>query len=91
MPCKTKDIDEALVKKGFTKREGDHHFYEFIYKSQKTALRTKISHSHKEISDQLIAHMSRQLQLVKKEFLSLIACPLSEEDYVQLMKTRGFL
>ena len=91
MPYKTKDIDQALIKKGFAKREGDHHFYEFIYKSQKTALRTKMSHSHKEISDQLVAHMSRQLKLVKKDFLSLIACPLSKEDYIQLMRQGNWL
>ena len=91
MPLKTQTIDRSLTSKGFEKIERDHHYYHFKHDGRKTALTTKTSHGKSEIDDSLIALMSRQLKLSKKEFMTFVECRLSESDYIELMQQRGFL
>lgn len=82
MPRKRTDVEAGLLNKGFRQKEGDHHY--FIYHAtngKKTAVFTKTSHSHSEISNDLISAMARQCKLPRKEFERLVDCPLSRVDY----------
>lgn len=86
MPRRKDDIEQGLLRKGFVKREGDHHF--FIYynlKGEKTAVFTKTSHTPKmrEIPDNLLGLMAKQCRLNKADFLNLVDCPLSRDEYEQ--------
>ena len=78
-----RDVESALKKKGFRQDEGDHHW--FIYWTAdglKTTIRTKTSHgSTKDLGDGLLKEMARQLRTDKGNFLDLIDCPLSREQY----------
>ncbi len=79
-------ISGSLQKKGFIldKRHGDHKYFYYHSKSgKKTEIFTKISHSpkYKTIDSNLIIQMSKQCKLLKAEFLELIDCPLTREDY----------
>jgi len=49
----------------------------------------KISHGEKEIDDNLLSIMARQVKLTKKLFIDLIDCPLSEEQYVKHLRDGG--
>src|SRR5205823_4623038 len=49
---------------------------------KKTRIYTKVSHGEKEIPDNLLGAMARQLNLNKKQFLELVDCPLTREIYV---------
>lgn len=84
MPKDKRKVEEALLKKGFEDKEGDHHF--FIYhtlQGKKSSIRTKTSHTPKmkEISDGILAQMAKQCRLNKQDFMNLIDCPLSREQY----------
>jgi len=77
-------IKEALQKKGFRLKDGDH-FY-FIYYSQngqKSSVHTKISRGtkYKMLTDNLLALMSKQCKLSKSDFIGLVDCPLTREVY----------
>jgi hypothetical protein len=84
-----KEIGAGLKKKGFLPRENDHTFYHLFIDGRKTIISTKISHGEKEIGDKLLAMMGRQLRLSKRDFLALIDCPLSFEEYLKLLRDAG--
>lgn len=58
-------IETALEAKGFTKRDGDHEFYDLLVKGKKVGIMTKISRgsSYKVYSDSLLGMMAKQLRL----------------------------
>jgi len=91
MTLKTKDIEKSLTRKGFSVYTNDHKYFVFTDDDRKTEIRTKISHSHNEIGDDLISKMSRQLQIDKKIFADFIECIKSETDYVQELKNKNIL
>jgi len=91
MPRKAKDVSANLVRKGFQQHEGDHAFFRLYVGGKKTRIGTKISHGEKEIHDGLLAQMARDAKLVKGEFLDLVDCPMSTEQYVRLLRERGHL
>ena len=82
MQRKQRDVESGLRNKGFIDREGDHTY--FIYWSiagKKSAVFTKTSHGARELNDNLLALMAQQCKLSKREFINLIDCPLSREEY----------
>ncbi|MDD1626938.1 MAG: type II toxin-antitoxin system HicA family toxin [Methylococcaceae bacterium] len=92
MPKDKRKVEEALLKKGFEDKEGDHHF--FIYhtlQGKKSSIRTKTSHTPKmkEISDGILAQMAKQCRLNKQDFMNLIDCPLSREQYEARLIEKG--
>jgi hypothetical protein len=91
MPRAKDGIERGLLRKGFEQREGDHHY--FVYRNlrgEKTALFTKTSHTPKmrDIPDNLLALMARQCRLSKADFLNLVDCPLSREEYERRVSQR---
>jgi hypothetical protein len=77
-----KDVESGLRAKGFQKSDGDHHY--FIYYDlcgKKTPVKTKTSHSGRDLDDSLLGMMARQVRLSKRQFLDLLDCPLSRQDY----------
>ena len=81
-----------LKKKGFTDsldHSNAHKYLEFIHNG-KMILYTKLSHgSKKDIDDFLIKQMSTQCKLSKQQFADLVNCPLSEEQYIEILKNIG--
>lgn len=89
MPKPAKDVAASLTKKGFHSHHSDHQRFYLHVEGKKTAVRTMISHSAKEIDDNLLSLMARQVKLNKKLFADLIDCPLSQEQYVKLLREGG--
>ncbi|WP_295401589.1 hypothetical protein [uncultured Thiocystis sp.] len=84
MPKRRDEVERGLLRKGFEKRDGDHHY--FIYRNlsgNKTAVFTKTSHTPKlrELPDRLLSLMAKQCRLSKSDFFDLVDCPLSREQY----------
>ncbi len=82
-----------LKSKGFTdstKRSDDHKWVDFFYK-KKYVLSTKVSHGGKDIRNYLIKKMSVQCHLDKNDFMDLAKCPLSKEDYLEILEKKGLL
>ncbi|MCL2625178.1 MAG: hypothetical protein FWD31_16075 [Planctomycetaceae bacterium] len=88
-----RDIDSALVKKGFLRfSDGDHIRYRFhVPDNDNPVATTKISHGTlgKTISLKRISQMARQLHLTKNQFLALIDCPLDAAGYLQILREQG--
>lgn len=91
MPRKVKKAKKALLKKGFHLEEGDHHFFVYYNNGKKTPIHTKISHSSDELSDNLLAIMARQLHLPKNQFLELIDCTMSGDEYRDFLIKNGII
>ena len=91
MTLKTKNIEKNLLKKGFIKLNNDHKQFIFMHEGNDTGIITKISHSHSEISDDLISKMSKQLYMSKSFFKDFIECTKSEEDYIQILIDKGLI
>jgi hypothetical protein len=94
VPRPKRDIESALVAKGFAATGGDHNF--FVYHSiagKKTRARTKTSHTPKmkDVPDNLLAVMAKQCKITKSGFLDLIDCPMQREQYEKLPKELGEL
>lgn len=95
MPRDKSDVEGGLVRKGFQpiKPGADHNY--FIYLSlagKKARASTKTSHGKSfDIDDHLLGQMARQCGLTKKQFLDLLDCPLSREEYEKLLKQGGKL
>ena len=90
MPRPRKNVMAALVRKGFTASEGDHTYY--IYHTadgRKTLAKTKVSHSGKNIADNVLGMMAHQCRLTMPQFRNLVDCPLPREDYEGLLTAKG--
>jgi hypothetical protein len=87
--CKARDIEAALLKKGFRVNESHHKLFYLTKDGKITGVHTFLSHGLKEYPTDLLAKMRAQLHLSGKEFDDLIHCPLSFEDYLALLRERG--
>lgn len=86
-PFSARDVDAALLRKGFVKRQGDHAYYHFKHKGRDVGVSTKISHGEREIGQGLIKRMRAQMRLeTNADFARFVECPLTLEEYVALLK-----
>jgi len=86
---KTRDIEAALLRKGF-RRDNTHHEYLWLYVGERqTNVRTLLSHGIPEYGDDLLAKIKKQLGLSKPQFLDLVGCPLTYEIYVDHLRKSG--
>ncbi len=88
---KAKDIETALLKKGFrsecTARGNSHRFYTLWIDGKKTRINTYLSHDGKDYGDKLLTEIKRQLRFSdKKQLLEYIDCHMSEEKYIDHIK-----
>ncbi|MGA2500836.1 MAG: hypothetical protein ABSH20_24125 [Tepidisphaeraceae bacterium] len=89
MPKPAKEVGASLLKKGFVALENDHTHYHLYVEGKKTIVSTMISHGEKEIGDPLLATMARQVKLTRKQFIELVDCPLTLEQYVKQLRDAG--
>jgi len=93
MPRDKRDVDAALLRKGFRQRDNDHNV--FIYWSldgKKSMAKTKTSLGRGfDIDDNLLSQMARQCGITKRLFLDLLDCPLERPDYERFLKQAGKL
>jgi hypothetical protein len=87
---KTKDIESALLRKGF-RQDNTHHKVFWLYDGElQTLVKTRISHGGSEYGDNLLAKMRQQLGLdTKAQLFELVKCPLSHQDYLNLLVKKG--
>ena len=81
---------QNLLSKGFKAAKGDHKYLEYYFNG-KFILHTKISHGEKELQDFHIGMMKRQCKLEKSQFLDLANCPLSANDYLEILRKSGII
>jgi len=93
LPRSRREVERGLLAKGFEQSERDHHF--FVYRTVgglKTTVRTKTSHSVKDIPDGLLSAMARQCHCAPRlRFLNLVDCPLDRAAYEGILRGAGVL
>lgn len=90
MPKPRRTVMAALERKGFVASEGDHTYY--IYHTtdgRKTLAKTKVSHSGKDVADNILGMMARQCRLTAPQFRDLVDCPLSRKAYEAILRSQG--
>jgi hypothetical protein len=80
-------VERALLEKGMEPDESHHHMFRKTIDGV-THLVTRISHGSGEINDSLGRLMGNQLCLQLREFWNLIDCPLSEDEWNELVRQR---
>ena len=91
-----KDIEKALLKKGFeknsSKQKTHHQFYYFIHKGKRSAIYTFLSHGAKDYGAGLMSKIKQQLKFEDaKTADAFLDCPFKEEQYVEMLKNAGEL
>jgi len=90
-----RDIVQNLSRKGFQETESAHHTH-LIYHTadgKKSAVRTRVSRgsSYKSLGNDLLGKMAKQCKLTKGDFLDLVDCPLSRDDFEKRLHDSGDL
>lgn len=63
----------------------------FLVINGKIALWTKVPHKKGEIKGKLQYFIRQQLKLNEKEFQDLIKCVIWREEYIKILKKKGFI
>ena len=87
---KPKDIEKALLKKGFVKEsESHHHYYYLIINGKKSDLYTYLSHGKqsKDYGTKLMEKVKKQLRFTDRKKAELfLDCPMSAEQYITMLE-----
>ena len=82
------EIEAGLERKGFLRSNRDHRYF-ILYVDGKKEGTTFLSHGkNKDVGASLLNAMAKELGLNKKDFVDLIRCPLSTENYLAIKKER---
>ncbi len=88
-------IKKAEIRKIFSKLKLDvrstKHRYGWFTIEGKKILRVHFSHGKGDIPGRVTDKIRSQLKLSQNDFKSLINCPLSSDDYVEILKKKRIL
>lgn len=94
MQLDRKEIESALTKKGFERREGPHTYFYHIYEGKYSGIRTHTSRGtkYKSYGRGLLGAMKKQLRLSSSAQLrDLVKCHINGDEYNEILKESGFL
>jgi len=84
-------MDRILVSVlGFERRMGKHQIYVLKIAGRQVA-RTLISHGVRDIGDDLMAVMARQMGISLSQLRSIVNGRIGREEYRRLLRERGIL
>ena len=67
------------------------HNYGWLVINGKKILRVHYSHGKGDIPEKITNKIRGQLKLSQKDFRELIKCPLTIEEYINILKQKGFI
>ena len=90
---KVRDIVRSLRQKGFTEISGrSHRVFWYTDGTGAGRIQTMVSRSSRgEVGVALISDMARQCRLNRSDFVALVECSLTRENYRQELRKRGQL
>lgn len=77
---KNYNIANSLLKKEFEEKQSSHTRRTYFIDGKKSSIFTVVSHGKKEISDDLMHKMAKQIKLSYKQFCDVVDCPMSKEE-----------
>lgn len=92
MQIEKRDVEASLPKKGFERDDSHHIYFNHRYQGKYTGAYTYVSHGMKSIGDSIIKQMKNQLRLNSShQVVDLVKCPISSDQYVEILKSKGQL
>jgi hypothetical protein len=96
MQIERREAESSLRSKGFREEtDRDHRYFIHLYNGKRTASYAKTSYGskrHKTCQEGILKKMKKTLQLTTmEEVWNLLKCPMSGEQYNQILKQRGLL
>ena len=88
---KNYNIANSLLKKGFEEKHSSHTHLTYFIDGKKTSIFTFISHGKKEISDQLMHQMAKQLKISHEQFCELVDCSMGGETLREFYLDEGIV
>jgi hypothetical protein len=89
-----KEIESSLVTKGFVEEDSHHRYFYHEVKGKRTGISTHTSHGsdYKTYGDNLLKLMKKQLRLdTLSQVADLFKCPMTDDDYNEILKKKGLL
>ncbi len=84
MRTRVRDLRRMYVGKlGAVEEEGSKHTKYRIYHGEMLLATTVLSRSYNEVDDTLLARIAGQLSVSPSQLRLLLACPMSQDDYVK--------
>jgi hypothetical protein len=87
---KISDINRIFNKLSLQIRSTGHN-YGWLTVSDKKILRVHYSHGKGDLPNKIMHKIRGQLKLSEKDFKDLVECPLTCEDYLDILKRKGLL
>lgn len=85
----TQDDAEAIANKlGCTSEEGRSHKYYELFLDNKLVTRFGVRRASKEKGQ---GHLPRELHITQKQCRDLSKCPLSKDEYLQILREKNLL
>lgn len=96
MQIEKRDLESSLPRKGFERDVSRQHhtYFNHRYQGKYTGAYTYISHGMKmrSIGSPIIKKMKDQLRLDNShQVVDLVNCPISGDDYIQILRSKGQL
>jgi hypothetical protein len=83
------DIGKIFHKLSLELRSTGHTYGWLVDK--KKILRVHYSHGKGDLPEKIMHKIRGQLKLSEKDFKDLVACPLTYEGYLDILKRKGFI
>ncbi len=84
------DIERIFNKLSLQVRSTGHN-YGWLTVKNKKILRVHYSHGKGDLPDKIIHKIRGQLKLSEKDFKDLVTCPLTYDEYLDILKRKGLL
>jgi hypothetical protein len=82
---------EALFEKLHLVIQTSHHKTATLYYEGRAILRTRVSHGQGDIPPIIVAKIRSQLKVGEQQLRKLVECSMSYEEYIHLLKEKGFI
>lgn len=93
MPLPRADVERALEQKLQMQRvDSDHRRFYLVFDGR-NILHTMTSHGtkYRELGDQLLGLMAKELRVPRKFFVDLVRCTRSRDEYIDQLRQRNLL
>jgi hypothetical protein len=89
MPIKKRVVQSSLMGKfGFIEVEGSEHDAVSLFVQGKKIATTRFSRGHREISDDILGLMAKQIGVNLATFKNMIGCTVELQEYLRILRQR---
>jgi hypothetical protein len=90
MQLKKREAEKAFAKLRMHVKFTHHKMGTFLYED-KPILRTRVSFGKGDVPGNVVDKLRGQLKLNEQQFRELVRCPIGYEEYVEILKAKGYI